>query len=132
MKICPLCKMTVDAESDCPICHTTITYEPDQPGSKEKYVFSKYLILYLIKLCWFSLLCLLFVLVRLFLSRPELRSDFWMPFLFAVVSLIYSLFQRKIAKFGQWKYSENYSGFRTAGVAITTGILAVVFSLVIH
>ena len=44
MKICPRCKMRIDAEYECPMCHATITYEPEVCEKKEKYIFNRYLL----------------------------------------------------------------------------------------
>jgi hypothetical protein len=53
MKICPKCKMTVDAENECPICYNTITYEPKVAVTKEKYVYNKYFWGTYLKICGF-------------------------------------------------------------------------------
>lgn len=63
MKVCPTCKMTVKDEGECRFCHTSITYEPDVNSDREQYVFNKYLLLYLLKHSWFSLFCLIIVLL---------------------------------------------------------------------
>ena len=54
MKICPRCKMRIDAEYECPMCHVTITYEPEVCEKKEKYIFNKYLLSHLIKNSWYK------------------------------------------------------------------------------
>ena len=132
MKVCPNCKMTVDAENECPFCYTTITYEPISNSDNEKYVFNKYFFGYMIKQSWFSMLCLIIVILRMFFIKTQFNFFFLMPILFAVISLVFSFFQRKIIKNAQWKYSKNYSEFRVVGVKIVTGILAVLFSVIIR
>ena len=132
MKKCPNCKMIVDADNECPFCYATITYEPIVNRDKEKYVFNKYFIWHLIKQCWFSMLCLIIVVIRLFCIRNTLDSFVLFPIVCLLVSLIGSLFGRKITKYMQWKYSEGYSEFRTVSIKYITGVLAILFSFVMH
>jgi len=132
MKVCPNCKMTVDAESECPFCYTTLTYEPVSNSVNEKYVFNQYFVLYLVKQSWFSILCLIIVLIRMLCIKTEFNPFCVIPFLSVGISLLFSFFQREITKYMQWKYSEEYSSFRVAIAKIATGMLAVLFSFVIH
>ena len=132
MKKCPNCKMIVDADNECPFCYTTITYEPIVNADKEKYVFNKYFIWHLIKQSWFSLLCLIVVILRFVIVKPELDYFLLFPIVFIFISLQFSFFGRKITKVMQWKYSEEYSEFRMVGIKVLTGFLAVLFSFVMR
>ena len=132
MKKCPNCKMVVDADGECPFCYTTITYEPIVNNDKEKYVFNKYFIWHLIKQSWFSMLCFIVVVLRLIFVKTEFDYFMLYPIAFISVSLVFSFLGRKITKFMQWKYSEGYSEFRTAGIKVFAGIFAVLFSFVLH
>ena len=132
MKKCPNCKMIVDADNECPFCYNTITYEEEVPSDKEKYVFNKYFVWYLIKQSWFSMLCLIIVVIRLFCIRNTLDSFVLFPIVCLCVSLIGSLFGRKITKYMQWKYAEGYSEFRTVSIKYITGVLSILFSFVMH
>lgn len=132
MKICPNCKMTVDADCECPICHTTITYEPICDSDKEKYVFNKYFFLYLLKQCWFSVLCMIIVIITMLFTQEEFKLISLFPILFAVISLVESIFRRRITRYIQWKYSKEYSEYKTGETKIVSGIFAVVFAFVIQ
>ena len=114
MKICPTCKMTIDAENECPICHTTITYEPKVAGDKEKYVYNKYFFWHTIKNSWFSVLCFIVALIRL-IAKHQFSPQYLMCYIFILalllISLLISTFQRKFSRFLQWKYSKGYSEY---------------------
>ncbi len=131
MKKCPTCKMIVDADSECPFCYTTITYEPIVYSDNEKYVYNKYFILHLIKQSWFSMLCLIFVVVRILLVQRHSILLCVFSVLFALLSLVYSIYQRKITKYIQWKYSKEYSAFKASELKVMLGVFAVLFSLAI-
>ena len=130
MKKCPDCKMIVDADNECPFCYATLTYQPTCNSDKEKYVFNKYFIWYLIKKSWFSILCLIAMVSRLIYIRDEVDYFIIYPILCICISMIYSLFGRKIAKFIQWKYSQEYSETRVILIKVAFGIVAVIFSFV--
>lgn len=130
MKVCPKCHMTVDADSECPFCYTTLTYEPTVHSDKEHYVLNKHLLFHLLKQCWFSLLCLIVVVLKLALTQRAFTPYHLMPLLFLVVSLQFSILGRSIARNIQWKYSESYAVVWTAGVKIGSGLLAVLSALI--
>ncbi|MBQ9121777.1 MAG: hypothetical protein IJY12_05405 [Clostridia bacterium] len=130
MKICPTCKMTVDAEAECPICGTTVTYEPKAPAEREKYVFNRYLVWYLFKHCWFSLLCFGVVLVRWILRSPQIDPYFFMILFLLAASLAFGVFERKIRQALLWKYSERYAAFTATFTKLISGAIAVVFAFV--
>ena len=130
MKVCPKCHMTVDAQGECPFCYTTLTYEPTVHSDKERYVLNKYLLLYLLKQSWFSLLCLIVVALKVALTQRAFTTYHLLPLLFLVVSLQFSILGRSIARDIQWKYSESYAVVWTAGVKICTGLLAVLSALI--
>ena len=129
MKICPRCKMQIDAENECPMCYTTITYEPKVCGEKEKYIFNKYFISHLIKNSWYSLLCFIIVFIR-FVTKPHFSVYFVYIAFSLCISIFISLFQRKISKKLQWKYSEGYCEYAVIYTKIVSGGLAVLLSLV--
>lgn len=130
MKKCPVCQMTVDAESECPFCQTTLTYEPTKESDKEKLKFNKYLIYYLLKHSWYSLACLITVIVRLIVTKPKIDIYFFLILFFTVCSSMISLFERKLAKYVQWKYSEKYSVYVVYTTKLLLGLIAVVFSFI--
>ncbi len=127
MKICPRCKMQIDAENECPMCHATITYEPKICGLKEKYIFNKYFLLHLIKNSWYSFLCFIIVLIR-FTVKPHFSGYFGYIALLLCISIFASLFQRKFSKYLQWKYSKDYSEYAANYTKIISGGLAVLLS----
>ncbi|MBR6533371.1 MAG: hypothetical protein IKT44_02965 [Clostridia bacterium] len=130
MKKCPNCEMVVNADNECPFCYTTLTYESNVSSDKEKYVLNKYFIWYLIKQSWFSVLCLIVVVLRLIHIRNAIDYFLIFPIVFICFSLVFSFLGRKITKIVQWKYSKGYSEFRTNAIKVLTGILAVIFSFV--
>ena len=132
MKKCPNCKMTVDADNECPFCYTTITYEPVVFCDKENYVWNKYFVRYWVKKSWFPLLCFGIVLLRSIFINTEFPHSFLLSYLLVGTSLLLSLFERKIASRMQWKYSEGYSKFKTVGIVVLTGALAVLFAFITH
>ena len=127
MKICPRCKMRIDAENECPMCHTTITYEPEVCEQKEKYIFNKYLLLYLGKNSWFSILCIIIILIR-FIIKPHFSGYFIYIVLLLCISILASLFQRNLSKYLQWKYSKGYSEYAAIYTKIVSGGLAILLS----
>ncbi len=130
MKNCPACKMTVDDESECPFCQTTLTYEPTVESDKEKLKFNKYLLFYLLKHGWYSLACLITVIVRLIVTKPKIDTYFFLILFFTVCSIMISLFERKLAKYAQWKYSEKYSAYVVYTTKLLFGLIAVIFSFI--
>lgn len=126
MKVCPKCHMTVDAEGECPFCYTTLTYEPTVHSDKEHYVLNKYLVGHLLKQSWFSLLCLIVVALKLALTQETFVAHYhlWPP-VFAVVSLLCSLFERRIIRYVQWEYAVA----RAVVAKFSTGLAAVVLAL---
>ena len=114
MKICPTCKMTVDAENECPICYTTITYEPKVSADKEKYVYNKYFFWHVIKNSWFSVACFIIVALRL-ISKHQFSPQYLLCyvgiFILLLISVLISVFQRRLSRFLQWKYSKDYSEY---------------------
>lgn len=131
MKTCPNCKMTVNADSECPFCHTTITYEPTVNSEKEKYVFNKYFVWHIVKQCGFSFACLIAVLIRMILKKPTFDKYSLIIFACISVSVIFSLFQKKLCAYFQWKYSAEYSLFRSIVIKLFFGAAAVLFSFII-
>lgn len=131
MKICPKCKMTVDAENECPICYNTITYEPKVAVTKEKYVYNKYFLRYTFKNMWFSVLCLMVVILRLILKHQFVLHFCLYYCLIALaicISFLISFFKRKFSRFWQRKYSKEYSEFYANYAVIILGVIAVLLS----
>lgn len=130
MKQCPTCKMTVDAEAECPICGTTVTYEPSVPAEKERWVFNRYLLRYMLIRCWFSLLCLGTVLIRMILCAPPVDRYLFMILFLAIASLVFGVFERGLRKALLWKYTERHAAISTTFTKILSGAMAVLFSFV--
>ena len=134
MKICPTCKMTIDSENECPICYTTITYEPTVSADKEKYVYNKYFLGYMIKNLWFSVLCLLVVIARLIVKHqfvPHFLLYYCLIALAICISILISFFKRKFSRFWQRKYSKEYSEYYANYSIIISGVIAVLLAFLI-
>lgn len=132
MKKCPNCKMTVDADLECPFCYTTLTYEPQCKEATEKYVFNKFFVWYMIKQCWFSVLCAITVAINLIAAKTPFNMLYVVIIILTLVSVLYAIFWRKISQLVQWKYSKDFSYFHTEGVSVTTGLVAVILSFVVR
>ena len=130
MKKCPTCHMTVDAESSCPICGATLTYEPNAPAERERYVWNRYLLGYLFARCWFSLLCLGAILIRLIQRTPPADRYLFMILFLGASSLIFGIFERPLQKALRWKYSERYAAFSVTFSKLLSGAIAVLFAFV--
>ncbi len=104
--------MTVDAESECPFCYTTLTYEPICVDEHEHLVWNKYFFLYLAKNIWFSVLCCIVGVIKLFIARPPIGGLWIYAAVLALVSLTASIFQRQLCKILTWKYSDEYAHFK--------------------
>ena len=130
MKNCSVCKMTVAEENECPICQSTITYEPIIDCEKEKLKLNKYLFLYLLKHCWFSLACLMAVIIRLIVKQPVFNTYFALIIFCTISSILISLFERKLIKLVQWKYSLKYAVYSIYTLKLLFGIIAVIFSFI--
>lgn len=131
MKKCPVCKSIVDEEFECPICQATLTYEPSCAGSREKYAANKYFLQYMVKQSVFSLVCLLIVLLFTFLTNDFSFRLCIVAWILAIISVLISVFQRKMIKWLQWKYNEDYAHFRVVASKYATGGLAVFAAIMI-
>lgn len=112
MKKCPTCQMIVDADNECPFCATTLTYEPKCEAESERLVWNKYLLIYIVKNTWFSLICCIVGLLKLLIARPQISVLLFSAGTCAIISLIASIFQRNFCKTMTWKYSEEYMPFK--------------------
>ena len=135
MKNCPVCKSVVDEEFECPICWTTLTYEPNCHATQEKFVPSKFLVRYLLRQCWFSLIALLVVFVATFFTNEGTLRICLLAWFAAIFSCLMGAFQRKWVCWLLCKYSEEYASFRVelgkylaAGAAIFAAIMMVALS----
>lgn len=124
MKECPMCKSVVDEEFECPICWTTLTYEPNCDG-KEHFVLNKFYVRYLLRQCWFSLLCLGITVALMCFVDFVWHPACVMPYVAAVVSVLMGIFQRQLIKLIQWKYSQGYANFGVVYGKYIAAILAV-------
>ena len=127
MKKCNICKCIVDEISECPICGNTITYEPPCMEDKERFVFNKYYLLYLLKNTWFAILCTVIGIVIAITAKPDFDITVALAIAMLVASFLFGVFRRRYARAIQWKYSEKYTNIRAIRAQFTAGILAIVF-----
>ncbi len=127
MKKCNICQSIVDATEECPICGNTLTYEPPVMEDKEKFVFNRFYILYLIKSTWIAMLCTIIGIVIAIISKPDFDIAIILAIVMLIASFLLGIFNRKYAASIQWKYSEKYAQYRAIGAQITTGALALWF-----
>lgn len=127
MKKCNVCGCIVDEKSECPICGNTLTYEPPCMEDREKFVFNRYYLLYLLKNTWFAILCTVIGIVIAITAKPDFDITVALAIAMLVASFLFGIFRRRYAHAIQWKYSEKYTNIRAIGAQFTTGILAIVF-----
>ena len=127
MKKCNVCGCIVDEKSECPICGNTLTYEPPCMEDKEKFIFNRYYLLYLLKNTWFAILCTVIGIVIAITAKPDFDITVALAIAMLVASFLFGIFRRRYAHAIQWKYSEKYTNIRAIGAQFTTGILAIVF-----
>lgn len=130
MKQCPTCKMTVDAENECPICSTTLTYEPTVNAEKEHIIFNKYYWIYFGKTTWFSFLCSIVCIVRVAIVRPQMSPLLVGMAGLLLISIVVSVFQRKLPDAIRWKYKHmgEYAEFKVSLWKYLYAAIAVLFS----
>ncbi len=95
MKRCNICHMVVDADTECPICGNTITYEPEIESTHKKYVFNKYLLLYVLKNFWFTAIMLIhniYVLINSIFVVRERDTHIFTASIYAIIIMIISLY----------------------------------------
>lgn len=126
MKKCPTCQMIVDADNECPFCATTLTYEPKCEAESERLVWNKYLLIYIAKNTWFSLICCIVGLLKLLIARPQISVLLFSAGTCAIISLIASIFQRNFCKTMTWKYSEEYLPFKIGILKYLLGGISII------
>lgn len=127
MKKCNVCGCIVDEKNECPICGNTLTYEPPCMEEKEKFVFNRYYLLYLLKSTWFAILCTVIGIVIAITAKPDFDITVALVIAMLIAFFLFGIFRRRYARAIQWKYSEKYANIRAIGAQFTTGILAIVF-----
>ena len=85
----------------------------------------------MLKTCWFSLICLLFCILRVVISFPEFSVARTTTLAPAIAAVIVAAFQRKIAAGSTWKYSEKYAKFRVFRAQFVLSIVAVIWSILL-
>lgn len=130
MKQCPTCKMTVDEKNECPICGATLTYEPIVIAEKEHIIFNKYYWMYFVKTTWFSLLCSIVCIVRAAIVRPQISPLLLGMVGLLLISIVVSIFQRKLPDLIRWKYKHMgyYAEFKISMWKYLCAVIAVLFS----
>ena len=127
MKKCNVCGCIVDEKSECPICGNTLTYEPPCMEEKERFVFNRYYLLYLLKNTWFAILCTVIGFVITIASKPDFDITVALAIAMLAASFLFSIIRRRYARAIQWKYSEKYANIRAFSAQFTTGTLSIVF-----
>ncbi len=113
MKKCNICHTTVRADNECPICHSSLTFEPDCQETKEHYVWNRYYLIFIIKNVWFSVLCCIFGIVKIILSKPDTSELLMTAIALTILSLTVSVFQRSLTSKMTRKYTDSYAAFIT-------------------
>ena len=127
MKKCNVCGCIVDEKSECPICGNTLTYEPPCMEEKERLVFSKYYLIYLLKTSWFSIACLIYGIITAIIFRHSLNALIAPAALCLALSLYLSVFERQYARAIRWKYNKEYSLQHTLFYRYSFGIGSIIF-----
>ena len=127
MKKCNVCGCIVDEKSVCPICGNTLTYEPTVTEDKEKFVWNKYYLIYLLKTSWFSVACLIYGIATAIICPNCLNKLMAIATFFTLASLILSVFERQYASKIRWRFTKEYSFAYTKLYKYITGIVAIIF-----
>lgn len=115
-------------EHECPICQSTLTYEPLCADETEHLVLNRYYLLYTVKNAWFSLLCCIWGIIRLF-TAPF--SPLWVPAcILCLLCLLISVFQWQIASGFTHKYSEEYAPFKVGLIKFSSGAISALLFLI--
>ena len=126
MKTCPKCHMRLEANFECPACGQNITDEPVTDEENEKYVFNKYLLLYLLKHAKFLALCIILCIVGINLRLPDI--SIWY-LLLALLCLIFCFCENfcpnKLHSLWRYKYTEEYIEATAKLTKYLSGALAV-------
>ena len=129
MKVCPKCKMTIDAHCECPVCKNDITNEPYSEKKYEKYVLNKYFWGYLFKKQLFQTVCVAVFIARLIIKHIEINWYYLIASALLIVACVLeSFFKNAMAEAMSWKYTDDYidSVYKISKYA--SGILGVVFA----
>ena len=94
---------------------------------KEKFVFNKYYLVYLLKNTWFASICTVIGSVIAIITKPELDTTLILAIALLIASFLFGIFSRSYARAIQWKYSEKWAKNRAYWSQFTAGILALVF-----
>ncbi len=127
LKKCDVCHAVVRAENQCPLCGNTLTYAPICGETRERYVWNRYFVLYMLKNVWFPALCCIFGAVRFVLVQPPLSAILLTSAALALLSLAIGVWQRRIAHTITWKYTATYAAVKTNLWKYQFGTLAVLF-----
>lgn len=130
MKKCNVCGCIVDEKSECPICGNTLTYEPPCMEEKERLVFSKYYLIYLLKYTWFAILCTAIGLVIAITSKTSLSVALILAIVMLTVSFLFGMFNRSIVRFLQNIFTERWAVFFAFRAQFITGLLAISYFVI--
>lgn len=128
MKKCNICKCIVDETSECPICGNNLTYETPIAEYKEKFVFNKYYLVYLLKHTWFAMLCTVISAAMLVLSKSLSVGHLLIGIALLIGSYLFSILHRKYeGLIMQWGYSDAYSKRKAAAAKYAVGSAALIY-----
>ena len=94
---------------------------------KERLVFSKYYLIYLLKTSWFSIACLIYGIITAIIFRHSLNALMAPAALCLALSLYLSVFERQYARAIRWKYNKEYSLQHTLFYRYSFGIVSIIF-----
>jgi len=127
VKICPNCKMTVDAHCECPICKKPITNVPYSDRNGERYKLNKYFFPYFLRKCALPIVCTLSVAFKIVLFGINHYLLFAMGLICIAFSYLEFLFHNLLNSIFSIIYSES---FLDSAFNKSTKYLALIFAVI--
>ncbi|MBO5218485.1 MAG: hypothetical protein J6C52_03580 [Clostridia bacterium] len=126
MKKCPKCQSIVDAKYECKVCGESIFYEPFADADQE-YIAKGYRLRYWLPKMVLPLvdmvICIIAIIIRRTIDMGTVGAA-----IFAAADVFVIYFEKTIAEYTQWKYSQDYAEFRTKCYIILIGFVSILFS----
>lgn len=130
MKVCPNCKMTVDAHSECPVCKANITDVEYSEAKRESYKFNKYFFTFLLKKHWFPIICSIIALLVLVIRFDGFNIKSIFALFCMAESILVSLYRKAFINFDSKFYSESYSGLRAVIAIYGCSVAAILLAYI--
>ena len=154
MKECPVCHAITEEKYECHVCGESLTYvEEAYAEPRERLCWNRYTALYLLRELWFPVLAIFVCIVAICVRWPlaplteevtyilpsgvpvqttrqgSSEQYLWLTLGLACLSLVAALIRRRLARWLQWKYNEDYALWRTSVWKYRFGVPAIALAL---